>query len=135
VASFILSARWPRTLERMDLRHPTSFADRCVLALAGGCFGLVLGALLSFVVLSVDVIWYTATYFALVCFLLGPVAADIVALVFSAVALLAAGAVGVVPNFSYQIYEKNPFNKPWHWVLFGLFVLGFILLIIHAAPN
>jgi len=106
-----------------------------MLALAGGCLGLVLGALLSFVVLTPVVIWYTAAYFALVCFLLGPIAADVVAMVFAAVALLGAGALGVVPNFLHEIYEKNPFNKPWHWVFFGLFVLGFILLVIHAAPD
>ena len=119
----------------MDLRQRTSFGDRCVLAVAGACFGLVLGAALSFVVLSIAVIWYTAAYFAVVCFLLGPLAADIVALVFSAVALLAAGAVGVVPNSRWPIYEKNPFNKPWHWTLLALFVLGFVLLVIHVAPD
>ena len=115
----------------MDLRNSTSFADRCVLAVAGGCLGLVLGALLSFAFLSTAVIWYTASYFALVCFLLGPVAAEIVAMVFAALALLGAGALNAT-QYSGG-YEKNPFNKPWHWVLFLLFIVGFIVVVIHAS--
>lgn len=117
----------------MSLRHPTSFADRCVLALSGGCFGLVLGALLSFVVLSPDVIWYTAVYFMVVCFVLGPAAADIVAMVLVAFTLLLAAVTGATVASSG--YEKNPFNMPWHWLLLGLFFIGLIAVVAHAARH
>jgi len=115
----------------MNLRHPTSLADRCVLALAGGCFGLVFGALLTFVVLSPVVIWYTAAYFMVVCLVLGPAAADIAAMVLAATALLFAAVGGAaLPSTGY---EKNPFNKPWHWLLLGLFVVGLIAVVAHAS--
>ncbi len=131
MAAHACSRRSTRTLERMNLRHPTSLADRCVLALAGGCFGLVFGALLTFVVLSPVVIWYTAAYFMVVCLVLGPAAADIAAMVLAATALLFAAVGGAaLPSTGY---EKNPFNKPWHWLLLGLFVVGLIAVVAHAS--
>ena len=115
----------------MSTPRPTSLADRCVLALAGGCVGLVLGGLLSFVVLSPVIIWYMAGYFMVVCFILGPAAADIVAMVMAALAFSFAAATGaVLPSSGY---ETNPFNKPWHWLLLGLFILGLILVVVHVA--
>ena len=102
-----------------------------MLALAGGCIGLVLGGLLTFVVLSPVIIWYMAAYFMIVSFILGPAAADIVAMVLTALALSFAAVVGATPMSSG--YEKNPFDKPWHWVLLGLFVAGFIAVIAHVG--
>ena len=119
-----------RTLERMNLRHPTSLADRFVLALAGACIGLLLGGLLSFVVLSLDIIWYMAGYFMVVCFILGPAAADIVAMVIAALAFSFAAVTGA--TLDSLGYEKNPFDKPWHWFLLGVFIIGFIAVVAHA---
>lgn len=114
----------------MSLRHPASLADRFVLALAGGCIGLVLGGLLSFLVLSLDIIWYMSGYFMVVCFILGPAAADIVAMVMVAFALSFAAVTGATPTSSG--YEKNPFDKPWHWLLLAIFLVGFIAVVAYA---
>ena len=116
----------------MDLRRPTTIADRFMLALAGGCFGLVFGVLLTFVVPTVTVIWYTAAYFMLVSFALGPAAADIVAMVIAAVSLLFQVVVGPPAEVGY---ETNPFDKPWHWLLLALFIVGFIAVVAYAAQH
>ena len=114
----------------MDLRHPTTIADRFALGFAGGCFGLVLGGLLSFAFPSWTGIWYTAAYFAFACFVLGPVAADVVALVLAALTLLFVTAIGGIPHSAG--YEQNPFDKPWHWALLGLFIVGFVGVLFYA---
>jgi hypothetical protein len=114
----------------MNLRHPETVADRLALAFAGGCLGLILGGLLSFLFHSWSVVWYTVAYFALVCFMLGSVAADIVVMVFNAIGVLFLGGMGAVVTSSG--YDENPFNKPWHWALLAMFFLGFAGVLFFA---
>jgi MFS family permease len=114
----------------MDWRHPISIADRCAFAIAGGCFGLVLGTFLSMFVATLSVVWYTAAYFSAASFMLGPAAADIVAMVLAAVSLLFQTVLGPPVESGY---EKNPFDKPWHWLLLALFIIGLVAVVVFAA--
>ena len=114
----------------MELRHPSTVTDRLALAFAGGCFGVVLGGLLSLVFTTWSVVWYTAAYFAVVCLVLGPMAADIVVMVLDAIALLFVGTLGGIVTSSG--YEKNPFDRPWHWVMLGIFFIGFAAVLYYA---
>jgi hypothetical protein len=114
----------------MNVRHPTTAADRLALGFAGGCLGLILGGLLSFVFQNWAIVWYTTAYFALVCIVLGPIAADIVAMVLAAMALLFVTTFGgIAPEGSY---EENPFDKPRHWALLALFFPGFVGVLFYA---
>jgi len=131
------SRRWPDG--ELQKCPPPLFAvtlkDRLALAIGGGCLGLVLGAALSLAFPTFLVVWYVAGYFAVASFILGPAAADIIAMVLAALMLLLQGIFGASTSAHPLGYERNPFDKLWQWVAFAVFVGGFLAIVRHAAAQ